>query len=64
MPTATGGRFSGGSTVTVNDCVALRPSGSVAVTVTADVPAATAARLTVLPETAATAATPGAEELA
>ena len=40
-------------TVTAIDCVALKPAGSRAVTVTVAVPAATGASVTVLPETAA-----------
>ena len=65
MPTATGGRFAGAPTVTVNRCVAgvFDPPVSVAVTVTVDAPSDTGVTLTVFPETA-TVATPGDEEVA
>ena len=63
VPTGSGGRFAGELTVTANVCDALRPSGSVAVTVSVAVPSATGTTVTVLSETD-TAATDGAEELA
>ena len=50
-PTASGARFAA-STVTSALCVAVRPSGSVAVTVTVAVPAATAATVRLLPDRA------------
>ena len=62
-PAAVGGRFPGGSTVTVKDCVALKPPGSVAVTRTVDVPAASGATVTVLPSSV-TDATPAAVDVA
>ena len=56
-PTAAGALFAGGGgggaafTVAVKSCVAVRPSGSVAVTMILPVvPAATGATVTVLPE--------------
>ena len=64
-PTASGGRFAGGPTVTVKVWVAgvFEPAVSVAVTVTVAVPSATGVTVTVLPATA-TAATSGADDAA
>ena len=61
-PAGAGARFAD-VTVTPKVCGALRPPGSVAVTVTLAVPGATPVTVTVLPETL-TVATPEAAEAA
>ena len=62
VPEASGAPFNP-VTVTVNDCVAPRPPGSVAATVTVVVPRATPVTVTSLPETP-TVATPVASDSA
>ena len=54
-PTAVGARLACAFTVTEMVCVALKPSGSEAVTVIVALPAATGVMLTVEPETLAVA---------
>ena len=58
VPTAWGGWFSGGSTVTAMFCVAFNPPGSVAVTVTVALPADTGWMVTSEPDTVAVATRP------